>query len=320
MSTSRIGLGLAALGRPAYINLGHAEDLGGDRSVRALERHCHRVLLAAWRGGVRHFDVARSYGRGEHFLGTWLKVVDPRGAQAFVSSKWGYTYTAGWRVFVDVHEEKDHGLAALERQWPESWERLGRWLKLYQIHSVTPKSPVLADRAVLDRLRQLRANGVRIGLSVSGPRQGRCIDEALAVHAEEPVFDSVQATWNLLETSAGPALARAHAAGLQVIVKEGLANGRLTRRNMEGGFTNTAELLAREAERLSTGMDAVSLAAVLAQPWADVVLSGAATVDQLHENLAAEQLAIDRRTLVRFAALSEPAEAYWTRRARLRWT
>ena len=46
-------------------------------------------------------------------------------------------------------------------------------------------------------------------------------------------FQSVQATWNLLERSAGPALADAHAAGWGVIVKEALANGRLAERDQE---------------------------------------------------------------------------------------
>jgi aryl-alcohol dehydrogenase-like predicted oxidoreductase len=32
LSVSRIGLGLAALGRPGYINLGHASDIGSDRN------------------------------------------------------------------------------------------------------------------------------------------------------------------------------------------------------------------------------------------------------------------------------------------------
>jgi aryl-alcohol dehydrogenase-like predicted oxidoreductase len=44
------------------------------------------------------------------------------------------------------------------------------------------------------------------------------------------IFDTVQATWNLLERSAGPILAEAHEAGLGVMVKEALANGRLTAR------------------------------------------------------------------------------------------
>src|SRR5688500_10857089 len=38
---SPIGLGLAALGRPGYINLGHAADLGHDYDVAAMTAHTH---------------------------------------------------------------------------------------------------------------------------------------------------------------------------------------------------------------------------------------------------------------------------------------
>ena len=72
LTVSRVGLGLAALGRPDYINLGHASDLGRGTDPAAMEAHAHEVLDAAWRGGVRYFDAARSYGRAEEFLGSWL--------------------------------------------------------------------------------------------------------------------------------------------------------------------------------------------------------------------------------------------------------
>ena len=63
--TCHIGLGLAAVGRPGYINLGRDEDLGEDRSVEALRNHTHELLDAAYAQGVRYFDAARSYGRAE---------------------------------------------------------------------------------------------------------------------------------------------------------------------------------------------------------------------------------------------------------------
>ena len=69
---SGIGLGLAALGRPGYITVGHAADLGADRSRDAMERGAHRVLDAAYANGVRYFDAARSYGLAESFLASWL--------------------------------------------------------------------------------------------------------------------------------------------------------------------------------------------------------------------------------------------------------
>lgn len=52
------------------------------------------------------------------------------------------------------------------------------------------------------------------------------------VNGENP-FRVVQATWNLLEPSSGAALAEAHSAGWDVIVKEVLANGRLTIRSAD---------------------------------------------------------------------------------------
>jgi aryl-alcohol dehydrogenase-like predicted oxidoreductase len=74
-----LGLGLAAVGRPGYLNLGHGHDLGADRSVAALRDRAHAVLDAALEGGVGHLDAARSYGRGEEFLGEWLRSREPEG-------------------------------------------------------------------------------------------------------------------------------------------------------------------------------------------------------------------------------------------------
>jgi aryl-alcohol dehydrogenase-like predicted oxidoreductase len=49
------------------------------------------------------------------------------------------------------------------------------------------------------------------------------------------------------------------------------------------------------------------------------VLSGVATVDTLHSNLAALDVAWDARADEELAALVEPAEEYWERRAELAW-
>ena len=317
---SPIGLGLAALGRPGYINLGHGDDLEGDRSVAAMESRAHAVLDAAWAGGVRSFDAARSYGRAEAFLASWLARRGVAPGEALVSSKWGYTYTAGWQVEAEAHEVKEHSLAALRRQWPESQALLGSHLDLYQIHSVTPDSPVLDDAALLRELAALKRGGVRIGLSTSGPRQGEVIERAIDVLVDgERLFDAVQVSWNLLEPSAGTALATARDAGMGVIVKEALANGRLTDRNQDTDFAAQRALLAREAERRGATVDALALAAVLAQPWADITLSGATTVAQLLANLRALETPWDAEAAAALSALAEPAKAYWRRRAALPW-
>lgn len=54
------------------------------------------------------------------FLGEWLtrRAVEP--GEVTVSSKWGYTYTADWKLDAEIQEVKDHSAAALARQWPET--------------------------------------------------------------------------------------------------------------------------------------------------------------------------------------------------------
>ena len=299
-----LGLGLAALGRPGYLTVDHGADIGPDRSVEALRGRCHEVCDAAWESGIRWFDAARSYGRAEEFLAGWLtgRGIDP--GQVVVSSKWGYTYTAGWTVDAEVPEVKDHSAAALARQWPETEALLGPWLRLYQVHSATLESGILDDTGVHRALADL---GVPVGLSLSGPGQSEALRRALDIEVDgQPLFSAVQATWNLLEPSAAPALGEAKTAGWTVIVKEALANGRLA----VGGPVTVS---------LGDHPGAVALGAALAQPWADVVLSGAATVPQLRSNLAA----LERTSgpdPEQLTGLAIDPRVYWGERAAMPWT
>lgn len=292
---TKLGLGTAALGRPEYINLHTqvADDLGESRFDReVLERHAHRVLEAAWTAGIRHFDTARSYGAGEAFLGSWLAAHPGRRDEIRLGSKWGYTYVADFRPGADVHETKDHTLETFERQWAETLEALGGPPDLYLVHSLTSDSPALDDRALLARLAELRSEGVRVGLSTSGPDQGDVLLRALSL--PDCPFTTVQSTWNVLETSVEPALARAHDAGYLVVVKEALANGRLA-----------------ESDDQATQ----ALAAAMALPYVDVVLSGASSVEQLHANLAAASYEGEA-----FDLPPESPEDYWATRKSLSWS
>ncbi|MDX3241418.1 aldo/keto reductase [Streptomyces sp. ME18-1-4] len=310
--TCHIGLGLAAVGRPGYINVGRDRDLGADRSVNALRTRTHELLDAAYAQGVRYFDAARSYGRAEEFLADWLKV-RPDVDDIVVGSKWGYTYTADWTTDAEQHEVKDHSPAAYERQRAETDELLGDRLDLYQIHSVTPDSPALTDKELHARLAEAAAEGLTVGFSTSGPAQADAIRAALAVTVDgEPLFRTVQSTYNALETSAGPALAEAHDAGLTVIVKEGMANGRLAE-------PYAPDALKTVAAQTSLGCDAVALALILRRPWAGVVLSGAATATQLASNLHAAVVDLDDDQLDRLSALAETPQTYWERRGGLPW-
>jgi len=95
-----------------------------------------------------------------------------------------------------------------------------------------------------------------------------------------------------------------------VMVKEALANGRLAAEAPDGVRTL--------AMRHGVGTDAIALAAALAQPFVDVVLSGAVTPAQLAENLRAR--AIDGAGIAEeLRALVLSPEQYWAERAALPW-
>ncbi len=277
-----------------------------------MERHAHEVLDAAYEGGVRYFDAARSYGRGEAFLASWLQRRGLSRDDVTVGSKWGYTYTADWRVDADEHEVKD--LVRRDAAPPARPRRARCSASTWRfIRSTRPRSRAACSttRRCATSSRACATAGVRIGLTVTGAAPGR--------------HDRARAGGRGLRRGAGdveparalgrpPRWPRAHDAGLGVLVKEALANGRLTAR----GDAEASSLAAAARER-GTTPDALALAAVLAQPWVDVVLSGAATVDTLRSNLAALDVAWDAELDGRLADLAEPAEAYWERRAELAW-
>jgi aryl-alcohol dehydrogenase-like predicted oxidoreductase len=77
--------------------------------------------------------------------------------------------------------------------------------------------------------------------------------------------------------------------------------------------------LAEIAGRLRVTPDAVAIAAVLSQPWADTVLSGAVSPGQLASNLRAPALQLTDQDLDQLASLAEPAQDYWSQRTALQW-
>ncbi len=179
------------------------------------------------------------------------------------------------------------------KQVEETKEHIGPYLNLYQVHSATFDSGILSNKAVHDALHECRVeNGWRIGLSVSGSNQDEIIREAMKIQVANSkpdeqggeqqqsttrLFDSVQCTYNILEQRPAEALLEAHEAGMDIIIKEGLANGRVLRHPK----------LVELAKKLTCQPDALALGAILAQPFQPRVLSGAVTVEQLQSNLGA---------------------------------
>ena len=275
-----------------------------------MEARCREVLDAAYGAGIRYFDVARSYGDAEAFVGRWL--ADRGLSDVEVGSKWGYVYVGDWRMDADVQEVKDLSVETLRRQATESEVTLGRKPSPYQIHSATIESGVFDDRRVIHELAGMREAGWRLGFTTTGPRQADTIRRGIDLEADGvPLFTSVQSTWNVLEPSAGAALMEARDRGCGILIKEALANGRLARE--EGPLANIAA-------RHRTTPDRIGIAAALGQHLADIVLSGAATPEQVRSNAAALRLTLTPDDLAELGALAQTAERYWAERAGLPWS
>jgi aryl-alcohol dehydrogenase-like predicted oxidoreductase len=327
-SLPRLGLGMAALGRPGYINLDRDAVFGsGERTVEDMQHQANSVLdqlfLVSSSGSGSNkpwLDCARSYGLSEKFVGEYLrdKKIDP--AAVYVSSKWGYTYVADWQVaLADAsakHEVKDHSTENFLKQLQETQEHLGEYLDLYQIHSATFDSGILSDSVAHQALADCRSNlGWAIGLSLSSPNQDEVLKEAMSIQVDgAALFDSVQCTFNIFEQKPGPALLTAHEAGLDIIIKEGLANGRALKH----------PAVIQYAAKLSCEPDQLALGCILAQPFQPRVLSGAVTPEQLESNwkslAVSEQLASDPALLqeIMQACVVESKE-YWDERSALAW-
>ena len=185
------------------------------------------------------------------------------------------------------------------------------------MHSLTEDSGLLRDDALLGALAGLRADGVLVGLSTSGPRQADTLRRALAVTVGgEPLFSVAQVTWNLLEPTVQTAAAEAAQAGWAVLIKEAVANGRLAPGGDAAGPRSPLSVAAAEA---GVTPDALAIGAALAQPWATVVLSGAVSAAQLDANLSALRLAGPLAGQL-IETMAESATDYWEERSARPWS
>jgi aryl-alcohol dehydrogenase-like predicted oxidoreductase len=314
LKQNKIGLGLAALGRPGYINLNHSSEIGSDKSKVAMEKNCHEVLSYAYKRGIRYFDAARVYGLSEKFLGSWL---DKNNEQdIYCGSKWGYEYLADWKVNAEKHERKDHSVSFLKKQLEESKSYLKKNLHLYQIHSATTDTGVLDDNEVLRELEQLKGTGIAIGLSTSGLDQNAIIEKAIDLSQKEGIFDSIQITLNLLEQSCLQYLEDLQKNNFLVIVKEAFANGRLTSFNNSHHQTKIELLHQLSSEKMS--IEEISYCWLLENKNIDIVLSGATTQDQIDQNiLCLSKSAKDISGELENLKISK--EEYWQERKLLTW-
>ncbi|WP_276165826.1 aldo/keto reductase [Zobellia alginiliquefaciens] len=315
-SKTEIGLGMAALGRPEYINI---DSSGRDKSEVAFRTNAFKVLDDAYEKGVRYFDTAPSYGKGEAFLKDWN---DSRNyTDVVLGTKWGYTYVADWQLgYEGAHEVKEHSLAKLTEQWEVSQYLLPA-LEYYQVHSATFESGVLQNKPVLEKLLEIkRTTGLKIGISTSGSNQNEVIENALQIRINgEVVFDSFQVTFNMLEQATLSVLQDVKAQGKKLIIKEAMANGRVFENEKYPHYQSLYAKLQSLAERYEVGVDAIALRYVMDALQPDFVLSGAADIKQLEQNLKANYFTLSEDELAQLSKEKVDSRKYWEERSKLSW-
>lgn len=312
----KIGLGLAAIGRPQYINIRQENPEPFD--YEQFRRQGMDVLNAAYQNGVRYFDTAPGYGMAESLLLEWMREIDDHTLE--VATKWGYTYTANYDPTSSIHEVKEHSLIKLNEQWSVSKAFLSH-LVLYQIHSATLQSGVLENEAVLSRLAALKHEfGFKIGMSTSGVRQVEVIKKALDIHVNgTQLFDAFQVTFNILDQSLSSIQKVLEKGQKWMIAKEVLANGRLFPNSNYPKYQKLYLILQELANYYNVGVDAIALRFCLQTIPFYKILSGAAQVPHILQNLKALDFEMEPSHLNQLQRFKINPEEYWTERKQLNW-
>jgi len=311
---NKIGLGLASLGRPGYINIGHHKDIGDDKSQSKMMQNCHQVLDYAYEKGIRYFDVARVYGNAEEFLSSWIR--KQSNFNGFVGSKWGYEYLANWDINVEKHERKDHSSSFLKHQWVETRMNLGKSIDLYHIHSVTPDSKVLEDPDVINELEIIKKGGVDIGISTSGPEQKKTIEKLIRINEKLKLFNFLQSTVNIFDQSCTSVLKEAANQKINVIAKEVFSNGRLTSTN-DIYDKKEIQSLQEVSKELDLSLEELAFLWVYQQAHIKIVLTGATTISQVQENF--QSLKKVKTLIPNLEKFALPVNEYWSIRKLLKW-
>ena len=307
-----IGLGMAAIGRPHYINLKDTTNTVNSFDYSSFKEKAKKLLTTAYNSGIRHFDTAPGYGIAEEILAEWLN--ENESESLLLSTKWGYTYVADFDPDATIHEVKEHSLEKLNEQWAKS-SQLFRNIGIYQIHSATLDSGVLENEAVIKRLFELKKDHhIEIGLSSTGDNQKEIILKALTIQNDnQDLFDSFQLTYNLFDQSILDI--KEQLQSKKIIVKEALANGRILKESYNKNF----DYLNALATKYKVGIDAIALRFVIDSLEPFSVLSGATEVSHIKENLKAMDFSLTKEEMERLKTTRQTVEEYWQNRKKLIW-
>lgn len=208
LSVSRIGFGAFKIGRNEGIKYPQGYALPDDAAVGRL---CDDLLAL----GVTYFDTAPAYGLSEERLGRLLAARHAsHGRPLVISTKVGETFEHGRSTY-------DFSAAALRASIERSAARLQRsTLDLVFIHAHGDDRAILQDTDAVATLQQLKAAGRLRAIGFSGKTPA-------AAQAALDWADVLMVEYHLEDRTHEGLIAAAAARGVGVVVKKGLASGRL---------------------------------------------------------------------------------------------
>lgn len=312
-----IGFGTAAVGRPLYINI-RQEKPSVEFSLPKFRQNGIEILTEAYDKGVRFFDAAPGYGLSESILIEWL--AEKNDPAIVVATKWGLTYVADFDMNALVQETKEHSLAKLNEQWQFS-KKLLPYLKTYQIHSATLETGVLDNKAILQRLHEIKKeHHISIGITTTGTDQLEVLKKAIAIEvANEPLFSSFQSTYNIMEQSILELKGAFDDPNRQLIIKESVANGRLIPHSSSRKHRRLYKDIKKLAEKYQVGADAIAIRFCLDSFPGSICLSGASSAQQLRANLMADTFKLQAQEMEILNSYQISPATYWKERSRLPW-
>lgn len=297
------------------------------KGVTSSEEEARRVFDRAVEAGVNLVDTANVYsdGRSEELTGEWVRGKRDR---VLLATKCRFPVGPGPAGPHDQGLSRKHVLEACEA----SLRRLKTdAIDLYQVHMQDGSVPIEETLRALDDL--VRAGKVRY-VGCSNYTGYRLVESLWSAdrHGTHR-YASVQLQWSLATRDAEREVVPAcRAFGLGVLVWSPLARGFLTGKYRRGetpaegtrlaAWQDSWRSLDRErnwslletvgevARRHGTTHAAVSLAWLLARPEVSTLIVGARTVEQLDQNLAALEVALEAADLQALDAASRPEWGY----------
>jgi len=204
LDVSPIAFGAFKIGRNRGTKYLHGYDLPDDEAV-------DRMLNGVLDLGINLIDTAPAYGLSERRIG---RALSHRRSEYAISTKAGESFHDGRSTY-------DFSSSAIRRSVQQSLERLSTdVVDILLLHSNGEDLAILKETDAVETLLDLRSAGLARAVGFSG----KTVDGAYAALAWA---DVLMVEYHLQDRSHEGVVAEAAAADVGILVKKGLASGRL---------------------------------------------------------------------------------------------